>query len=100
VTVSRLETITSPAAIAPGGVGRFRDVQTTRRLEWGGVPDDQVLLAALHRVTVTPAGSTTITYVNPLDLGTVISTADGNVEPRWLAIPGHNGKLFAAGRYK
>ncbi len=92
---SQLETITSPDRAFYGAVGRFRDVQTTARRSWSGIPDDQNVLAALHIVHVAPIGGTTITRVNPLDPGTTIDSAGGvDTEPIWLERPGHNGKLF------
>jgi hypothetical protein len=86
------DTIQTPST-NPGSVGKFRDEQLRNRQTWAIVPDDQVALAAMHAIHIVPMGSTTCTYVNPLDPATVADTAAG-----WLATPGAAGPVVKAGR--
>lgn len=51
----------------PGQVGRLRPAQIAQQSTWDGVPQPQRTEAAMHTIHVVPAGSSTVTYVNPMD---------------------------------
>lgn len=92
-----MERLASPSNYPPA-VGRFRQEQVAHRGNWSGVPDRDVLAAAMHVIHVVPHGASTVTLVNPLDPGTV-SDPEGYVTAGWLERPGALGTVVPAGRW-
>lgn len=50
-----------------GFTGKKTRDQIVAQQTWGGVPDNEMTLAAMHRINIVPANGSTMTYVNKLD---------------------------------
>ena len=48
-------------------VGKLSDFQVANQATWGGVPDAEMSVAAMHIVHTVPSNRSTCTYVNALD---------------------------------
>lgn len=86
----------------PGRVAAFDGSQIAQRRTWAMVPDEQTALAAMHVLHVNLVNGTTITELNPLDVGTVAdrrADADNDFGGRgWLDIPHAAGTFLPAAR--
>lgn len=90
-----MERLQSPSNY-PAQVGKLRPEQIAQRSTWGRVPDAQSALAAMHVIHVAPAGSTTVTRLNPLDPGTVSRGAPDDRHDAyigWFERAGDDGRL-------
>jgi hypothetical protein len=56
-----------PSVGYPGVVGRFRPEQIAQQATWTVIPDNQRTQYAMSLIHVVPQGSSTVTYVNPVD---------------------------------
>lgn len=88
--------VTSPSNHPPV-VGKLTPDQIASRSTWTGVPDRSATLAAMHVIRVVPAGSTTVTHLNPLDPATIGEVAYGETSG-WYEGPAAAGSLHPAGR--
>lgn len=66
--MQRFETMSSETPW-PASVGKYRPDQIANMQTWGQVPDEQMRMAAVHTIHVTPSNRSTMTLVNPLDPG-------------------------------
>ncbi len=54
---------------APSLWGKYRPGQIARMSTWGVVPDEEMTMASLTRISAVPDGASTVTYMNVLDPG-------------------------------
>ena len=66
-----------------GYMQHYRDEQVDAQQSWGQVPDNEMTMAAMSRISCVPENGSTTTYMNVLDPG----TDDG-----WRDPPGGFGK--------
>lgn len=52
-----------------GTIGRFRPEQIEQQSTWQQVPNDQTTTAAMTLIRQIPSDSSTVTTINPLDVG-------------------------------
>lgn len=94
------ESIMSPSNHPPRRV--FAPEQIASRRSWSRVPDENTAVAAMSIIHVRPLNGSTITELNPLDIGTVADRkADEDNDLGglgWLDIPHAAGSLFSVAR--
>ncbi len=72
-----------------GFTGKLGADQIVQRSTWGGVPDSEMSMAAVHRINCQPLNASTTTYVNRLDPAS--DSAQTNCE--WKDAPGKFGEV-------
>lgn len=86
-----IEAISSPSLPnGPGQISKHRYEQIAWRGTWSQIPDQFPMETLMHSVHIIPVNGSTVTFVNPLDPGTIAD--DGH--PCHLDRPAGYGALY------